>query len=149
MTAKEFKKHLAKVPDDAVVSLNEDIPIDCNAMFYDVETNRVLLGVRDAHMPTEIPLYKSKRDVPYLDKIWLGKAHRFFDEGKRKVEEKHDGKAHEIQVIFSRWDQYFFGAKLNRCEWMTLVVDNYRERGKKLGVGRQWTVCKAKRFSPI
>ena len=73
--------------------------------------------------------------------------HRVHKKGEKIIVSLNDNKVHTIKIIFSRWDEYLFGRKLRRHEWMTLVVDDMREDGGKLGVGEQWTVCEVKMFS--
>ena len=41
------------------------------------------------------------------------------------------------QIILSQWDDYILGITKQRHEWLSLVVDDTRERGGKLGVGKQ------------
>lgn len=149
MTAKELRKCLAKVPDDAEI---------CNGMgdpdypVYNIETNQFYLTDSTYYPHGKlIDVSKSKKDCPHLDKFHLDKAHRLVVRGKKIVNAKNDHENHTICVVFSRWDEYLFAAKLKRHEWLTLCVDDVREEGMKLGVGRQWKVCEFSEFaaSPI
>lgn len=145
MTAKELRKCLAKVPDDADICIG---PGDNTIPMYDVKNNNVFTFGGDWHLNgTYVDIRKSKRDCPYLDKFYLEMAHRLVVHGKKIVSKKGDGKKHTICVVFSRWDEYLFAAKLRRHEWLTLCVDNVREEGMKLGVGRQWKVCEFSEYS--
>lgn len=149
MKAKELRKYLAKVPDDADVCIG---PGDNTIPMYDVKNNNVFTFGEDWHLDgAHVDLCQSKKECPFLDKFYLEKAHRLVTQGKKIVHEKRDGKKHTICVVFSRWDEYLFAAKLKRHEWLTLCVDDVREEGMKLEVGRQWKVCEFSEFaaSPI
>lgn len=139
MTAKELKKILNKVPDTAQVFGGEE-KFDGNCS-YNVRLNIVDLGPRHAVVGEDIDLCKTKRELPYLSWFWLDIANRMATKGSEIAHNKKDGKAHRVRVIFSQWDEYLFGSKLKRHEWISLVVDDTREDGGKLGVGKQWVVC--------
>ena len=145
MTAKELRKCLAKVPDDAEVCISfgkDAMPL------YDIKSNEVFSCCGMFRLAGgNIYLNKSKKEIPYLDKYWLEKAHRYYKKGEKIITSLNDHKVHTITIIFSRWDEYLFGRKLRQHEWMTLVVDDMREEGGKLGVGKQWTICKVMMLS--
>ena len=75
---------------------------------------------------------------------------KYLAHGKQIAEEKHakDGKSHVVSVIFSEWKDYFFGHKIHHERWLSLVVDDTREAGGKLGVGNQLYLAEF-RWPPI
>ena len=75
---------------------------------------------------------------------------KYIAQGKQIAEEKHakDGKSHVVSVIFSEWKDYFFGHKIHHERWLSLVVDDTREAGGKLGVGNQLYLAEF-RWPPI
>ena len=75
---------------------------------------------------------------------------KYIAQGKQIAEEKHekDGKSHVVSVIFSEWKDYFFGHKIHHERWLSLVVDDTREAGGKLGVGNQLFLAEF-RWPPI
>ena len=83
MTAKELRKCLAKVPDDAEVciSFGKDV-----MPLYDIKSNEVF-SVCGKFLPAggNIYLKKSKKEISYLDKDWLEKAHRYYKITARKM----------------------------------------------------------------
>ena len=74
-------------------------------------------------------------DKRFLDR----ESKRLEEEGRRLATQKHqqDGKPHRVLVIESHWQGWFFGAMIRNCKWLSLVVDDVREAGSKLGVGTQ------------
>ena len=56
---------------------------------------------------------------------------KWISEGKSIAERKHkeDGKQHRVMLIESHWNGY---------NWPSLVVDDRREMGGKLGLGKQY-----------
>ena len=75
---------------------------------------------------------------------------KYLAQGKQIAEEKHekDGKSHVVSVIFSEWKDYLFGHKIHHERWLSLVVDDTREAGGKLGVGNQLYLAEF-RWPPI
>lgn len=75
---------------------------------------------------------------------------KYIAQGKQIAEDKYakDGKSHVVSVIFSEWKDYFFGHKIHHERWLSLVVDDTREAGGKLGVGNQLFLAEF-RWPPI
>ncbi|MBO7685715.1 MAG: hypothetical protein J6V72_04990 [Kiritimatiellae bacterium] len=147
MTAKQLRKILAKLPDDTIVCktdgengcANLDTVRYCpqfNILYLEPYWSRSATSNIDMNYSISRP---SSR--PRLDKFTLAQIRNYAEKGKRIVDEKHDGKTHQIRIILSIWDEYLFGSKLRHSEWLSLVVDDTREWGGKLGVGRQCVVC--------
>ena len=57
-----------------------------------------------------------------------------FLKGIRLASEKKDDNNHVVRVILSCWGRY---------RWHTLVIDNTRIEGEKLGVGSQYVIHEA------
>lgn len=139
MTAKELRKCLAKVPDDAIVCTKTDKKGNPK---YCVDTNEFYVnGCSYFSDKMLVDVSKSKRDCPYLDKFYLSLAHRLLLKGNEIAKGKRDEKFHKIEIVFSQWDEYLFATKMKRHQWLTLIVDGVREDGGKLGVGKQWKIC--------
>ena len=146
MTVKALKKILSKLPDDVCIcrTVGENGCENLDSAQYCPQYNILYLepmwlrGDRTSH----INMVQSARQngVKY-DKFMLKRIRDYAEDGKKIVDEKHDGKVHRIQVIFSKRDEYLFGTKLRSHGWLSLVVDNIREGGGKLGVGVQTVVC--------
>lgn len=64
---------------------------------------------------------------------------RMFAKGVEIATNKADGAVHHVEVTCSQWE---------RSKWLSLIVDDMREDGGKLGVGSQSSVYKAEVFAP-
>lgn len=148
MTTKELRKILAKLPDDTLVCktdgengcMNLDTVRYCpqyNILYLEPFWSRSLTSNIDMNPPRRMG---NARRLPKLDKYVLYSIHKYACEGKRIVDAKHDGKMHHVQIIISMWDEYFFCTKKHH-EWVSMIVDDTREAGGKLGVGTQCVVC--------
>ena len=146
MTVKDLRKILSRLPDDTYVcqTSGENGCINLESAKYCPQYSILYLeqmwlrGDRTSH----IDMVRSARQsgVKY-DKFMLKRIRDYAEEGKKIVDEKHDGKKHRVQVILSKWDEYLFGTKMQSRGWLSLVVDDRREDGGKLGVGVQTVVC--------
>ena len=149
MTAKELRKILAKLPDDTIVCktdgengcMNLDTARYCpqySILYLEPYWSRSRTSNIDLTLPRRTG---NSRRLPKLDKCTLYLIHKAAEEGKRIIDAKHDGKIHHVQIIISMWDEYIFGITKKHHEWLSLVVDDRREGGGKLGVGTQCVVC--------
>lgn len=146
MTAKQLRKILAKLPDDTLVCKTdgEHGCSNLDTVRYCPQFDILYLEPywsRSATSNIDMNPLSSSRDRLKLDKFTLAQIRNYAEKGKRIVDEKHDGKTHRVRIILSTWDEYLFGKKLRRDQWLSLIVDDVREAGGKLGVGRQCVVC--------
>lgn len=144
MTAKQLRKILAKLPDDTYICKTdgEHGCSNLDTVRYCPQFNILYIEPCWTRENTSnIDMNHSSRSDLKLDRFWLNCIHNFAQKGKRIVDEKHDGKTHRVRIILSTWDEYLFGKKLRRDQWLSLLVDDVREGGGKLGVGRQCVVC--------
>ena len=138
MTAKELKKILNKIPDDTIICrpIGEEGCDDLDTVRYCPQYNILYISTHWDREERNKSL-KMNPHEPRLDKFMLRQIRDFARTGKKIVDEKHDGKMHTIQIILSQWDEYILGIIKKHHEWLSLVVDDTRERGGKLGVGKQ------------
>lgn len=64
---------------------------------------------------------------------------KMFVDGIKIAQKKADGNPHTVRVFLTVWQKY---------SWHTLVVDDRREAGNKLGVGTQYVVHEAVVVAP-
>lgn len=65
---------------------------------------------------------------------------KMFVDGIKIAQKKADGKPHTVRVYLTIWQKY---------SWHTLVVDDRREAGNKLGVGTAHIVHEAVVVAPM
>lgn len=138
MTAKELKKILNKIPDDTIICspIGEEGCVNLDTVRYCPQYNIMYLCEYWNREDNGKSLNMNPQ-IPRVDKFLLHQIRDFAETGKKIVDEKHDGKMHTIQIIHSQWDEYILGITTRHHEWLSLVVDDTRERGGKLGVGKQ------------
>jgi len=144
VTVKQLRKILAKLPDDTLVCKTdgEQGCSNLDTVRYCPQFSILYIEPYWTRENTSnIDMNHSSRSDLKLDRFWLNCIYGFAKKGKRIVDEKHDGKTHRVRIILSTWDEYLFGKKLRRDQWLSLLVDDVREAGGKLGVGRQCVVC--------
>ena len=146
MTVKHLRKILAKLPDDTLICKTdgENGCSNLDAVRYCPQFNILYIEPYWSRSATSNIDMNYSVGRPRLDKFTLSQIRNYAEKGKRIVDEKHDGKPHHIRIILSIWDEYLFGSKLRHSEWLSLLVDDVREAGGKLGVGRQCVVCEFK-----
>ena len=146
MTVKHLRRILAKIPDDTLIC-KTDGESGCenlDTVRYCPQFNILYLEpfwIRSATSNIDMNPSSSSRDRPKLDKFTLAQIRNYAEKGKRIVDDKHDGKMHQIRIILSIWDGYLFESKLRHSQWLSLIVDDTWECGGKLGVGRLCVVC--------
>jgi len=143
MTVKQLRKILAKLPDDTLVCKTdgEQGCSNLDTVRYCPQFDILYLEPYWSRSATSNIDMNCSIRRPRLDKPTLTQIRNYAEEGKRIVDEKHDGKPHQIRIILSIWDEYLFGSKIKHFEWLSLLVDDVREGGDKLGVGLQCVVC--------
>ena len=149
MTVKELRKILAKLPDDTLVCKTdgEDGCMNLDTARYCPQYDILYLEPywirsRTSNIDMNLPCRTgNSRRLPKLDKLTLHLIRRYAKQGKQVVDAKHDGKTHHVQIIISMCDEYILGITKKHYEWVSLVVDDTREAGGKLGVGTQCVVC--------
>ena len=143
MTVKQLRKILAKLPDDTLVCKTdgEHGCSNLDTVRYCPQFNILYIEPYWSRSATSNIDMNYSVGRPRLAKFALAQIRDYAEKGKRIVDEKHDGKPHQIRIILSIWDEYLFGSKLWHSEWLSLLVDDVREAGGKLGVGRQCVVC--------
>lgn len=77
-----------------------------------------------------------------LKKNEIINATKMFVKGIAVAQGKNDGKSHRVKVIFSEHSGEF------RMRALSLVVDDMREAGMKLGVGSQTVLFDVEIFAP-
>jgi hypothetical protein len=146
MTVKQLRRILAKLPDDTSVcrTSGEDGCELLGEARYCPQFGILYLEpywMRSRTSNINMDQSARSKGSPKLDKFTLHQIHKYAEEGKRIVDAKQDGKMHHIKIIASMWDEFLFGGRLKHHEWLSLVVDDTREGGGKLGVGSQCVIC--------
>ena len=73
---------------------------------------------------------------------------KMFIDGINLATAKADGKNHLVEVRLSDWDEYLFGHKIRKHQWLSGIVDDTREFGGKLGLGKQTVLFKCYIHAP-
>lgn len=147
MTARELRLALAKLPVDTEIQLSSRGDSASSLIFlrYRPQENALYLADKREDEAVESALYlptSGRRQVPKLDKWTLTRIRDYAQKGREIAKNKRDGATHTVMVYASVWDEYMFGGLIHHHEWLSLIVDDFREDGGKMGVGTQYLLCK-------